>query len=169
MVLLSSSLLNVPVGTVFWATISFLIVLALLKKFAWKPILKSLDDRSQSIENALNEASKAREEITKLQAGNEQLLRQARDERDNILKEAKAMKDSIVNEARDKAQAEATRIITAARLEIDNQKKAAITELKNQVANLSIDIAEKLTREKLADADKQKALNESLIADIKAN
>ncbi len=169
MVLLSSSLLSVSVGTVFWASIAFLIVLFLLAKFAWKPILKSLDERSDSIDNALNEAAKAREEITKLQAGNEQLLREARDERDNILKEAKAMKDTIVSEARDKAQAEATRIITAARLEIDNQKKAAITELKNQVANLSIDIAEKLTREKLADADKQKALNESLIADIKAN
>lgn len=169
MVLLSSSLLSVSVGTVFWASVAFLIVLGLLFKFAWKPILKSLDDRSNSIEDALNEAARARDEMAKLQAGNEQLLREARDERDNILKEARAMKDSIVSEAREKAQAEATRIISTARLEIDNQKQAAITELKNQVASLSVEIAEKLTREKLSDADKQKALNESLIADIKAN
>ncbi len=169
MVLLSSSLLSVSVGTVFWASVAFLIVLALLIKFAWKPILQSLEDRSNSIDSALNEAARAREEITKLQAGNEQLLREARNERDTILKEAKAMKDSIVGEAREKAQAEAARIIATARLEIDNQKKAAITELKNQVATLSIDIAEKLTREKLSDAEKQKALNESLIADLKAN
>jgi F-type H+-transporting ATPase subunit b len=169
MVLLSNPLLSVSVGTVFWASVAFLLVLFLLFKFAWKPILQSLEDRSNSIDNALNEAARAREEITKLQAGNEQLLRQARDERDAILNEAKAMKDSIISEAREKAQADATRIMTSARMEIDNQKKAAITELKNQVASLSIEIAEKLTREKLADADKQKALNESLIADIKAN
>ena len=169
MVLLSSPLLSVSVGTVFWASVAFLLVLFLLFKFAWKPILQMLEERSNSIDNALNEAARAREEITKLQAGNEQLLREARNERDAILSEAKAMKDSIISEAREKAQAEGTRMLTAARMEIDNQKKAAITELKNQVATLSIDIAEKLTREKLADADKQKALNESLIADIKAN
>jgi F-type H+-transporting ATPase subunit b len=136
---------------------------------AWGPILKSLDERSQGIENALNEAERARQEMSKLQAGNEQLLREARDERDRILVEAKALKDSIVNEARNKATEESTRIITAAHQEIDNQKKAAITELKNQVATLSVDIAEKLTREKLTDSEKQKALNESLIAEIRSN
>jgi F-type H+-transporting ATPase subunit b len=107
--------------------------------------------------------------MSKLQAGNEQLLREARDERDRILVEAKALKDSIVTDARTKATEESTRIIEAARMEIDNQKKAAITELKNQVATLSVDIAEKLTREKLSDSDKQKALNESLIAEIRSN
>ena len=162
-------LLSVSYGTVFWATVAFLVVAFLLKKMAWGPILKSLEERSQGIENALNEAERARQEMSKLQAGNEQLLREARDERDRILAEAKALKDSIVNEARTKASEESTRIITAARLEIDNQKKAAITELKNQVATLSVDIAEKLTREKLSDSEKQKALNESLIAEIRSN
>jgi F-type H+-transporting ATPase subunit b len=162
-------LLSVSYGTVFWATVAFLVVAFLLKKMAWGPILKSLDERSQGIENALNEAERARQEMSKLQAGNEQLLREARDERDRILAEAKALKDSIVNEARTKASQEATRIITAASQEIDNQKKAAITELKNQVATLSVDIAEKLTREKLSDSEKQKALNESLIAEIRSN
>jgi F-type H+-transporting ATPase subunit b len=162
-------LLSVSYGTVFWATVAFLVVLFLLKKFAWGPILKSLDERSQGIENALNEAERARQEMSKLQAGNEQLLRQARDERDRILTEAKALKDSIVSDARTKASEETTRMITAARVEIENQKKAAITELKNQVATLSVDIAEKLTREKLNDGERQKALNESLIAEIRSN
>jgi F-type H+-transporting ATPase subunit b len=162
-------LLSVSYGTVFWATVAFLVVAFLLKKMAWGPILKSLEERSQGIENALNEAEHARQEMSKLQAGNEQLLREARDERDRILVEAKALKDSIVNEARSKATEESTRIIESARVEIDNQKKAAITELKNQVASLSVDIAEKLTREKLSDIEKQKALNESLIAEIRSN
>jgi F-type H+-transporting ATPase subunit b len=162
-------LLSVSYGTVFWATVAFLVVAFLLKKMAWGPILKSLEERSQGIENALNEAERARKEMSKLQAGNEQLLREARDERDRILVEAKALKDSIVSEARTKATEESTRIIAAARVEIDNQKKAAITELKNQVASLSVDIAEKLTREKLTDSEKQKALNESLIAEIRSN
>jgi F-type H+-transporting ATPase subunit b len=117
----------------------------------------------------LNEAERARQEMSKLQAGNEQLLRQARDERDKILTEAKALKDTIVSEARAKAGEETTRMITAARLEIENQKKAAITDLKNQVATLSVNIAEMLTREKLSDGEKQKALNESLIAEIRSN
>ena len=162
-------LLSVSIGTAAWATIAFLVVAFILKKMAWGPILKSLEERSQGIENALNEAEKARQEMSKLQAGNEQLLRQARDERDKILAEAKALKDAIVSEARNKASEESTRLITAARLEIENQKKAAITELKNQVAVLSVDIAEKLTREKLSDGEKQKALNESLIAEIRSN
>jgi F-type H+-transporting ATPase subunit b len=162
-------LLSVSYGTVFWATVAFLVVAFLLKKMAWGPILKSLEERSEGIENALNEAERARQEMSKLQAGNEQLLREARDERDRILAEAKSLKDSIVGEARAKATEESTRIIEAARMEIDNQKKAAITELKNQVATLSVDIAEKLTREKLTDSEKQKALNESLIAEIRSN
>jgi len=162
-------LLSVSIGTVAWASIAFLAVLWLLTKFAWRPILKSLEERSQGIENALNEADKARQEMSRLQAGNEQLLREARDERDKILSEAKSLKDSIIAEARTKASEDAARIMDSARQEIENQKKAAITELKNQVANLSVDIAEKLTREKLSDADKQKALNESLIAEIRSN
>jgi F-type H+-transporting ATPase subunit b len=162
-------LLSVSYGTVFWATVAFLVVAFLLKKMAWGPILKSLEERSEGIENALNEAERARQEMSKLQAGNEQLLREARDERDRILAEAKSLKDSIVGEARAKATEESNRIIEAARMEIDNQKKAAITELKNQVATLSVDIAEKLTREKLTDSEKQKALNESLIAEIRSN
>jgi F-type H+-transporting ATPase subunit b len=162
-------LLSVSVGTVFWASISFLIVFFLLYKMAWNPILKSLKDREEGISNALNEAERARQEMAKLQAGNEDLLRQARDERDNILKDAKAIADKMRAEALAKTQADADRMLAAARAEIENQKKAAITELKNSVATLSVDIAEKLVREKLTDADKQKALNQSMAADFSAN
>jgi F-type H+-transporting ATPase subunit b len=107
--------------------------------------------------------------MAKLQAGNEDLLRQARDERDNILKDAKAVADKMRAEALAKTQADADRMLAAARAEIENQKNAAITELKNSVATLSVDIAEKLVREKLTDADKQKALNQSMAADFSAN
>jgi F-type H+-transporting ATPase subunit b len=171
MLILSASggLLSVSVGTVFWASIAFLLVLFILKKMAWGPIIASLKEREEGIANALNEAQRAREEMAKLQSSNEQLLRDAREERDALLKDARAVKDNIIGEARAKATEEATRLITAAKAEIENQKKAAITELKNQVATLSVDIAEKLVREKLTDADKQKALNESHIAQISAN
>ncbi len=162
-------LLSVSVGTVFWASISFLIVFFLLYKMAWTPILQSLKDREEGISNALNEAERARKEMAKLQAGNEDLLRQARDERDNILKDAKAIADKMRAEALAKTQADADRMLAAARAEIENQKKAAITELKNSVATLSVDIAEKLVREKLTDAEKQKALNQSMAADFSAN
>lgn len=162
-------LLSVSVGTVFWASVSFIIVLVLLKKMAWGPIIASLKEREEGIANALNEAERARAEMVKLQAGNEDLLRQARDERDMILKDAKIVAEKMRAEASAKTAAEADRMIAAARAEIDNQKKAAIAELKNSVATLSIDIAEKLVREKLTDADKQKALNQSMAADISAN
>ena len=163
------ALLSVSWGTVFWATVAFLLVLFILKKYAWGPILKSLDERSQGIENALNEAQKAKVEMSKLQAGNEQLLRDARDERDQLLKEAKAMKESIVGEAKNKAIEESNRIVTAARAEIENQKKAAITELKNQVALLSVEIAEKILKRELSDENKQKDLIGDLLKDTKLN
>jgi F-type H+-transporting ATPase subunit b len=162
-------LLKVEYGTVFWATVSFLIVLFILKKFAWGPIVKSLDDRSASIENALNEAERVRKEIANLKAGNEELLRQARDERDAMLLEAKQVKDNIIAEAREKAQEDADRIMSSARTEIDNRKKAAMTDLKNYVATLSIDIAEMLVKDKLTDAEKQKALNSKLISEMSSN
>jgi F-type H+-transporting ATPase subunit b len=155
-------LLKVEYGTVFWATVSFLIVLFILRKFAWGPIVKSLEERTQSIENALNEAERVRKEI-------EDLLRQARDERDTILLEAKQVKDNIISEAREKAQEDADRIMSSARTEIENRKKAAMTDLKNYVATLSIDIAETLVKDKLTDAEKQKALNSKLISEMSSN
>jgi len=163
------ALLSVSWGTVFWATAAFLIVLFILKKYAWGPILKSLDERSQGIEHALGEAERARQEMSKLQAGNEKLLLEARNERDRIVKEAKEIGEKQKTDIVSKAQAEADRRLASALQEIDNQKKAAITELKNHVATLSIEIAEKLTREKLSDSDKQKVLNDKLISEIRSN
>jgi F-type H+-transporting ATPase subunit b len=163
------ALLGVDWGIVFWTGTAFLIVFFLLKKFAWSSILKALEERAQGIENALNEAENAKKEMAKLKAGNEALLREAREERDVILREAKSMKDAIVSEAKNKAQEESARLLESARLEIENQKKAAITELKNYVANLSIDVAENVLREKLSDADKQSALNNKLLSDISKN
>lgn len=162
-------LLSVSVGTVFWSTVSFLIVLFLLKKMAWGPIIASLKEREEGIANALNEAQRAREEMAKLHAGNEQLLKEARAERDRILKEAKEIAEKSKAEIVAKAQSEAERRTAAAILEIDNQKKAAIADLKNQAANLSIEIAEMLVKDKLTDADKQRALNEALIKEIRVN
>jgi len=156
-------------GLVFWMTVSFLIVVFILRKFAWGPILSSLKERETSIEDALNAAKKAKDEVANMKAENEQLLKQARNERDMMLKEARDTKDAIVNEARAKAQSEADRMITIARETIQNEKMAAITELKNQVATLSIEIAEKVIRQQLASDEKQKALVNDLLKDVKLN
>jgi len=156
-------------GLVFWMTVSFLIVVFILRKFAWGPILSSLKERETSIEDALNAAKKAKDEVANMKAENEQLLKQARNERDMMLKEARDTKDAIVNEARSKAQSEADRMITSAREAIQNEKMAAITELKNQVATLSIEIAEKVIRQQLASDEKQKALVNDLLKDVKLN
>lgn len=156
-------------GLVFWMTISFLIVVFLMRKFAWGPILTSLKERETSIEEALNSAKRAKEEVSNLKAENERILQEARNERDRILKEARETKDMIVNEARGKAQIEGDRMITIAREAINNEKMAAITELKNQVATLSIEIAEKVIRQQLSSDDKQKALVQELLKDVKMN
>jgi F-type H+-transporting ATPase subunit b len=162
-------LLSVSVGTVFWASIAFIAVLLILKKMAWGPILQTLEEREQGIANALSQAEKAKEEMAALRSGNEQLLKEAREERDRILKEAKEVGDKMRSEAKERAQIEGAQLIANAHREIETQKKAAIEELKNQVASLSIDIAEKLVREKLSDSEKQSALNSKLIQDLKAN
>lgn len=156
-------------GLIFWMTLSFLIVLFLLKKFAWKPILNSLKERETSIEDALNSAKKARDEVSNMKTENERILQEARNERDLLLKQARETKDMIVNEARGKAQTEADRIIAIARETITNEKLAAITELKNQVAILSIEIAEKVIRQQLSTDEKQKALVNDLLKDVKLN
>lgn len=156
-------------GLVFWMTVSFLIVVFLMRKFAWGPILSSLKERETSIEEALNAAKKAKEEVANMKAENERILQEARNERDQMLKEARDTKDMIVNEARTKAQVEGDRMITIARETINNEKMAAITELKNQVATLSIEIAEKVIRQQLSNDEKQKALVQELLKEVKMN
>ena len=156
-------------GLIFWSTLSFLLVLFLLTKFAWRPILDTIKEREAAIENALRTAEKAQEEIENLKAFNENILREAKAERDNILKAGREAKDAIISEAKEKAQTEADKIIAQAKETIENQKMAAITELKNQVAKLSIEIAEKILREHLSDDQKQKALVKSMVDEINLN
>lgn len=156
-------------GLIFWMTISFVLVMLLLGKFAWPIILKSLKEREESIANALDSARRAKEEMAALKADNEKLVMQARAERDLLLKEARDTRDSIVAEARNKAQVEANKIMTQMRETINNEKMAAITELKNQVASMSIEIAEKILRHELSNDEKQKNLMDNLIKDISLN
>jgi F-type H+-transporting ATPase subunit b len=168
-IILMSPLLNPSYGLIVWTLLAFLTVLFLLKKFAWKPILKSLKEREDSIQSAIDEAKKTKEEMASLKAGNEKILQEAKLERDKIMKEARDMKDAIIAEAKQKAQKEGERLITIARDTIQNEKMAAITELKNQVAALSIEIAEKILKEELSSQEKQKQLVKALLDDVNLN
>ena len=156
-------------GLVFWMLISFGIIVLLLKKFAWPIILKALDERERSIADALNSALKAKEEMANLKADNEKLLQEARNQRDLLLKDARETKDAIINDAKVKAGEEAERLRKMAREDIQNEKNAAIADLKNQVADLSIQFAEKVIRQQLSSDEKQKALVNDLLKDVKIN
>lgn len=156
-------------GLLFWMILSFSIVLIVLKKFAWKPVLGAIKEREESIHDALAQAEKAKEEMTKLQAGNEDLLKQAREERDALIKDARDARDKMVNDAKDLAKTEADKIMTSARETIDNEKVAAVAEIKTQVALLSIEIAEKILRDELSAEDKQKKLVNNLLEDVNLN
>ena len=155
------------IGLFFWQTVIFLLLIWLLKKYAWTPILKAINDREEGIKNALESAEKAREEIKSLKASNDKVLKEAKIERDNILKEASSLKKSILEEAKTEAKTEAQKIIDNANDSIKNEKEAAVSEIKKQVATLSIEIAEKLIKEKLSDDDKQMKIVEELIKDVK--
>ncbi len=156
-------------GLLIWMTITFLIVLILLRKFAWKPILKMIGEREASIDNALKSAENAKLEMLALKSDNEKILAQARNERDTMMKDARDMKESIIGDAKGIAKAEADKILTSAREAIQNEKMAAITELKNQVALLSVEIAEKILKRELSDENKQKDLIGDLLKDTKLN
>jgi F-type H+-transporting ATPase subunit b len=162
-------LVTPDIGLLFWMLVSFTIVLILLRKYAWNPILKGLKDREESIDNALKQAEQARSEMSNLQSDNEKLLKEARIERDSILKEARGMRDSIVNEAKNKAKTEGEKQIANARLEIENQKQAALADIKSQVAVLSLEIAEKVIREKFDNDEKHQSLVSTMINDVKLN
>lgn len=159
-------MLQVSYGTMIWMTIAFVVVLVILKKYAWKPILKALKDREDHIEESLQMADRVNKEMKELQASNEQLLAEARSERDKMLKEARETKEAIVGEAKGKAREEGEKMITAAKEAIENEKMAALTELKNEVGKLSLEIAEKLLRHELANSDEQNALVEKLLKEV---
>lgn len=162
-------LLNPDFGLLFWMLLSFGLLLVLLRKYAWKPILGSIKKREESIATALNSAKEAEKKLSELKSENEALLAQARKERDIILKEAREVKDKIITEAKTTAQEEATRLVTTARENINNEKMKAITELRNQVAILSLEIAEKILKENLAKGDKQTEVMENILKEVTLN
>jgi F-type H+-transporting ATPase subunit b len=156
-------------GTIFWMVIIFGIVAIVLKKFAWKPILHALDEREGSIENALNAAAEARQEMSKLKAGNEELLAEARKEKESILREAMNLKEGIISEAKEKASAETQRTIEHARKQIQNEKSKSINEMKKQMTGISLMIAEKIIRKEMADNKQHQEMVNKLIDEIKLN
>ncbi len=162
-------LVTPSIGLIFWMTLSFGILFFILAKFAWKPIMATLREREQSIDDALQQANVTREEMKALHFSNEQLLKEAKEERDTMLKDARQIRDGILEEAKNKANQEYNRILESAKESIHYEKMAAITELKNQIATLSIEIAEKLIKEELSDKAKQKALIDKMMDNVNFN
>jgi len=156
-------------GLFFWQAVLFIALVLLLKKFAWKPILNSVNDREEGIKKALDSAEKAKREMENLQADNQKLLQEARMERESMLKDARDLKNKMIEDAKGEAQDQANKIIEQAQAAIESEKKAAIAELKTQVASLSIDIAEKVVREELSNKDKQLKLVDSMLGEAKLN
>jgi F-type H+-transporting ATPase subunit b len=154
---------------IFWTTLFFLILLLILRKFAWPAILSAVHARNESIRKALESAEKARQEMTKLQASNEKILAEAKAEREAMMKDARDVKEKILAEAKEKAALEASKLLRNARETIRNEKASAITEMKSQMALLSVEIAEKILRQKLSGDKEQKALVEKLVDDIDLN
>jgi F-type H+-transporting ATPase subunit b len=162
-------LVTPDVGLIFWSTLFFLILLFVLGKFAWPAILSAIKARNESIRNALDAAEKAKEEMAKLQADNEKILAEAKAERDALLREAKEVKEKIIAEAKEQASVEAKKLVQGARESIKSEKAAAINDLKKQVANLSVDIAEKLLMTKLKETKAQKEMVSKLIKEADLN
>ena len=156
-------------GLIVWTVLAFLIVLFILKKFAWKPIIKGLDDREAKIADSISLAEKVKNEMTQLKNDNEALLAKAREERAQMLKEAKETKDKIVNEAKEEAKVQATKIINDAQAVINQQKMAAVNELKNQVGKLVVEVSEKILRRELNNKAEQENYIKQLAEEVKLN
>ncbi|KIO51169.1 F0F1 ATP synthase subunit B [Flavobacterium hibernum] len=161
--------LTSPESLIFWTTIIFIVFFFLLAKFAWKPILGAVKSREESINNALASAEAARLEMQNLTADNERILKEARAERDAMLKEAREMKEQMIAESKNEAQEQGQKLIAQAKLAIENEKNAAMAELKSQVSNLSLSIAEKLLKEELSNKESQTKLVEKMLGDVKLN
>jgi F-type H+-transporting ATPase subunit b len=156
-------------GLIVWTILAFLIVLFILKKFAWKPILKGLNDREANIANSIATAEKVRFEMSQLKSENEALLVAAREERGMMLKEAKEIKDKMINDAKEEAKIQAAKIITDANASIQNQKMAALTDIKNQVGKMVIEVSEKVLRKELSNKSEQENYIKQLAEEIKLN
>jgi F-type H+-transporting ATPase subunit b len=162
-------LITPNLGTIFWTSISFFLVLIILRKYAWRPILAFLKERENSIQEALLSAERAKEEMSQLKADNEKIIAAAKLERDKIIVEAKELKDTIIKEARHQATDEARKLIDSAKHTIRNEKVSAINEIKEQIATLSVNIASKILQQKLSENAEQKDLIEKSIREIKLN
>ena len=156
-------------GLFFWQVLILVILLILLAKFAWKPIMTSITEREEGIKNALLSAENARKEMQNLQADNQRILQEARLERDNMLKDAREIKDKMVADAKTLAQAQGVKMIEHAKAAIESEKNAAMAELKLQVSTLSLSIAEKLLKDELSNKEAQTKLVEKLLGDVKLN
>ncbi len=162
-------LLTPELGLFFWTLIAFLVLFFILRKFAWGPILSSLGDREKSIADSIATAERVKGEMTQLKSENEKLMAQAREERTLMLKEAKEMKDRIVNEAKEQAKAEANKIMIDAQQQIQQQKMAALTEVKNEIGSMAVAVAGKILRKQLSEAEGQEAYMQMLSEDIRLN
>jgi F-type H+-transporting ATPase subunit b len=169
MILLANSLTTPAIGTIFWTTLIFGLFFLLLSKFAWKPILNAVKARDEMIKGSLESAAKAREDMLKLQSDNEAILRKAREEREGILKEARDIRDKLISEAKGKAGEEAEKIVEKARAGIESEKRKALSEIHEQVANLSVEIASKLLGEKLKETGEQSKLIDNYLKEINFN
>ena len=156
-------------GLFVFQTLIFIGLVLLLKKYAWKPILDAVNEREEGIKNSLESAEEAKKEMASIVADNEKILKEARIERDNLLKEARSMKEKMISEAKSEASVEAEKLITLAKTSIENETLKAMTELKNQIADLSIDIAEKVLRNELSDKKAQMSLVEKLVEEAEGN
>jgi F-type H+-transporting ATPase subunit b len=165
--LLDFSPIKPDFGLLFWSSVIFILFWGLIGRFAFKPITAALKKREKDIQNSLDEAKKARMEMANLKAENEELLKLAQEERAKILREAKEAKETIIAEAREKAKDEARRIVTDAKAQIENQKMAAIIEIKNQTGKMAIEIAEKLLQKELEHKAEDEALVNKLVSDMK--
>lgn len=156
-------------GLVFWMTVTFAILLFLLGKFAWGPIMNALNERETSIVDALNQAKLAREEVRNLKAENDRIIQEARIEKDNILREAREIRDRMINEAKDTAKAEGEKLLEAAKLAIAQEKLAAVDEMKKQISTLSVDIAEVILKQKLENKEAQNTLVANILENKNLN
>jgi len=157
------------IGMIFWSTLFFLVLLFVLGKFAWPAILTAVKARNESIRKALDAAESAKKEMAKLQADNEKILAEARAERDALMKEAKEIRDKLIGEAKEKAAEEAKKLVKGARESIQREKAAAVNDMKEQMASLSVEIAEKILRVKLKDSKAQQDLVKKLINEADLN
>ena len=163
------NLLTPEFGLLIWTLLAFLVVFFVLGKFAWPAIVKGLKQREQGIADSLATAERVRAEMAQLKNENEALLAKAREERAQLLKEARETKDKIVNEAKEQAKTEANKIIVEAQAAINTQKMAALTDVKNQIGKLVVEVSEKLLRKELANKDAQEAHIKGLVDEVKLN